>query len=267
MHDGSRFRIDLAIFNHLTFQQGQTTEIKQCTVGDSDIDNCVLPDCGLVRVYHGADLLRLGDMLECVCVYTADPLLLDSVLTEEDELATGCRRYPPPSVAPRLHCVTYRKLCSSFPLLMPVTVANGTVGKISEACQAVLGDLGVGCISSFSRWSLVPVLNDKFVACTALTEANLDQVKALRQLQATEWQRVRSCVVNMLTAALGGDELAAAYVLLASLSRVCGRPNEADAALLGSLPVQLSGLAAEDPVCASLSHILALIVPRCRLVS
>ena len=82
-------------------------------------DFMVANDCCLVKVYGNMnDGLRLNDMVEFVGIYTADPDgdglntcgVFDNFDDFEDPVGDRNAHIPPPSLAPRLHCISYRKL-------------------------------------------------------------------------------------------------------------------------------------------------------------
>jgi hypothetical protein len=92
--------------------------------------------CCLARIYdceEGADL-KLNDMVEVLGIYTLDLVLnerdsrgnsladmMDPFGGFEAEEEDQSESLPPPSVAPRLHVISFKILGSSFPLLSPIT--------------------------------------------------------------------------------------------------------------------------------------------------
>lgn len=131
------------------------------------------------------------------------------------------------SVAPRIHCITFRRLGSSFPLLYPVHMKKAS-SKVS--CK----------MYSSSLWGS---------QVASRTEAAFDHI-ASKQL-----------ALDHITIALGGDTLAAEYVLLAVLSRLYNREEES--LLLGSLSVNLCGMARGDERVATLRRAISDFVPLC----
>ena len=71
----------------------------------------------------------------------------------------------------------------------------------------------------------------------------------------------RQLVLEHITRALGGDDLAGEYVLLAVLSRLYNREEES--LLLGSLSVNLCGMARGDDRVAALKIAISDFVPLC----
>jgi Mini-chromosome maintenance replisome factor len=130
-------------------------------------------------------------------------------------------------VAPRIHCISFRRLGSSFPLLYPVHLKNAS-SKVSYKEY------------SNSLWGSQPAVR---------TERTLDHI-ASKQL-----------ALDHITKALGGDSLAAEYALLAVLSRLYNREEES--LLLGSLSVNLCGMARGDGRVAALKRAIADFVPLC----
>jgi Mini-chromosome maintenance replisome factor len=130
-------------------------------------------------------------------------------------------------VAPRIHCISFRRLGSSFPFLYPVHLKN-TSGKV--ACKKYSNTLWESQVADH-------------------TESAFDHI-ASKQL-----------ALDHITKALGGDTLAAEYVLLAVLSRLYNREEES--LLLGSLSVNLCGMNRGDDRVAALKRAVADFVPLC----
>jgi hypothetical protein len=130
-------------------------------------------------------------------------------------------------VAPRIHCISFRRLGSSFPLLYPVHLKS-TSSKI--ACKKY----------SNSLWGSQVAVR---------TESAFDHIASKQR------------ALDHITKALGGDDLAAEYVLLAVLSRLYNREEES--LLLGSLSVNLCGMARGDDRVAALKRAIADFVPLC----
>ena len=169
---------------------------------------------------------------------------------------------PPPSVAPRLHCITFRRLGSSFPLLLPVTA--GAVAQTGASAQ-------IQTTSHTSLWHRNSNNNNagNVVASTAA---------------ATSTAMSHAWVVRHLTHALAGDALAAEYVALAMLSRLRSREHN-ESLLLGVLSLNLCGFETratsrrgvsgsgddgngdgDDPRMQALLYAIEDIVPRCVLL-
>lgn len=107
-----------------------------------------------------------------------------------EEIAAHC---PAPSLVPRLHCIVARHLPHTNPML-PVDDASKLGNKFSSfSLNCALIDAEVTNITIFV------VLN------------NIVDKPAL----------IRSQLISMLTECIGGDALAAEYILLHLLSRVC----------------------------------------------
>jgi hypothetical protein len=69
-------------------------------------------------------------------------------------------------------------------------------------------------------------------------------------------------VIDRFTQALEGDVVAAEYAMLATLSRLYSR-DESESLLLGSMSLNLCGLAPNDPRIRALAAVISDIVPRC----
>ena len=91
--------------------------------------------CCIAKMYESGAEFRLNDMVEVVGVYTLDyNVVPDPACTSEIEyildptlgLTDGDLgdSMPPSSIAPRLHCITFRRIGSSFPLLQSVGTAD-----------------------------------------------------------------------------------------------------------------------------------------------
>ncbi len=219
----------------------------------------------LVRVYDGASRPspRLLDMIEFLCIYTHDSLSQDIEITGDlvSSFFDGCgldrssfcetgfadASHPPPSVAPRLHSVSWRKLGSSFPLLMTVDSVPSKSSLATIALQTVLNKSAPRVDTNSYH-----ILSESYFGL-------LDSVEADVMLSRDRLIEVRSSVLALLTDALWGDSLAAEYVLLGVLSQVYSRHEES---LLGSVTVQLIGIQAGDERVKSLERGLANFVPR-----
>eukprot|EP01034_Spumella_vulgaris_P023517 gene23517-29739_t len=167
----------------------------------------------------------------------------------------GIPRYPPSSVAPRLHCVAWRRLGSSYPLLRSVSVpdrGHHDISSVSSALQAVLRREGPP----------THVLCEEALRTSASTSTITEWgVVAVSMLQELSLREARSAVLAMLTDALRGDALSAEYVLLAVLSRVYARHDETT--VLGCIAIELCDLEVDDARVGALMSALTAIVPRC----
>ncbi|CAM9790171.1 unnamed protein product [Phaeothamnion confervicola] len=179
----------------------------------------------VVKVYGaGAGDFKLNDTVEFVGVLTTDtraaaggsagpegcdgggsdaPRLLGDPFAE---LEAFSQQLPPPSIAPRLHCLAHRRIAAVAPL--PVDAASPRA-ILLNAAAAVAAPAAVSGAAATPSGSLAAFAG-----------------------------RARAAAVARLSAALGGDDLAAEYVLLALLSRAYARtPMLA----LGCLSVALTG--------------------------
>ena len=137
------------------------------------------------------------------------------------------------SMAPRIHCITYRRLGSSFPLLYPVHI------KACDVTNTISSSAGSGSSYSSSLWETRRPLS----------------IESSHHIATKEW------VVQRIAQALGGDRLAAEYVVLAILSRLYSR--EDGSLLLGSLSLSLCGCVQDDACLSALKTALSEIVPLC----
>lgn len=135
-----------------------------------------------------------------------------------------------------MHCISYRRLGSSFPFFHPVHVPDFSDCSTEESIIE-------GTKQSVALWG------DQMVEDTVTDQ--------------TENMAVREWVLNRIAKALCGDRLAAEYVLLSVLSRTYSRDETGANLLLGSLPINLHGFAVEDKRINDLKKVLTALVPLC----
>jgi len=155
---------------------------------------------------------------------------------------------PPPSVAPRLHCIVFRRLGASFPLLVSVSMPVTMTMTMTA--------------SSSSRGSAEPLLVAASPWAASAVSAAAAATRSEGAAGAGGGPAVYGWVVRRVARALGGDALAAEYVALALLSRIRSREQH-ESLLLGVLSLSLSGLLPGDPRLAALRAVVADVVPRC----
>ena len=90
-----------------------------------------------------------------------------------------------------------------------------------------------------------------------------DQVVADTVTSRAENMTTKEWTLNRIKKALGGDRLAAEYVLLSVLSRTYGMDESGANLLLGSLPINLHGLVNKDKRIEDLNNVLSEFVPLC----
>lgn len=198
----------------------------------------------IVKLYdidpsEGTSPIRLNDMIEVVGVYSREnmgsflaPLAAkpDNELIGGDPFGAledfegGMNRLKD---VPVIHCVVFKKLCSAYPLFVPINDHNGRM--------AVEYNINV------------PLLQGR-----GTSDSSFDFASA------------RSFVLERLTGALGGDALAAEYVMLSLISHVISR--NADAAV-GNLHLNLTDVSPNDPRIDALRREISNIVPRLISVS
>ena len=92
----------------------------------------------LVKVYDDEHALVLNDMVEFVGLLTLDPTLAAAPEAEDAmEAAEAAAHHPPPSLAPRLHAVAWRRLEHSNPLL-PDTLPTAAAAEEASATRRQL---------------------------------------------------------------------------------------------------------------------------------
>lgn len=95
-------------------EASKTTE-KQSLVSKDHILNFPLPSrtgkACQIKIYEKADGVKINDLIEFVGFLSVDPLLSQSSQNEDEinelELQT---HNPPPSIIPRIHCVSWKKM-------------------------------------------------------------------------------------------------------------------------------------------------------------
>jgi Mini-chromosome maintenance replisome factor len=140
------------------------------------------------------------------------------------------------SMAPRLHCISYRRLGSSYPLLHPVHVPDYMESKADD-------NLIESANQSVTLWG--------------------DQTATHAAVSSTENKATKEWILNRIAKVLGGDRTAAEYVLLSVLSRTYGRDDTGANLLLGTLSITLNGFTVGDSRIEKLKEALSEFVPLC----
>ena len=203
--------------------------------------------CCLAKMYDcDDDSFRLNDMIELVGVYSLDYSVspVAAVATDDNDDGDGTLSafagfelmgdlLPPTSIAPRLHCLTFRRIGSSFPLLQEVRAGG---------------------------WMCIPLGGGVYAGGGDGPERGMD-LHQLCVLQPAAMQAARAALLQALTRTLLGDAVAAEYVLLALLSRVITRT---ESVIVGCLPLVLSGFGAAggSSLVAALRDVVGMAVPR-----
>jgi len=182
---------------------------------------------------------RLNDMIEIIGIFSLesydDSLPVSSEQSEYEQLYFGdsfTSNLPPCSVAPRVHCITFRRLGSSFPLLIEMPKA----GEQDDSARYIVASKAVG----------------PFTIGQPSIDLSIEKINIAREK-----------VIAIIEKAIGGDRLLATYVMLAILSRVYARPENL---VLGSLALNIIGFEYQDKRINMLKDALSLIVPRCSIV-
>ena len=139
-------------------------------------------------------------------------------------------------LVPPLHCITYRKLGSSYPLLHPVHVPDSRATAADE-------NLIESTNQSVTLWG------DQTVTHTAVS--------------STENKATKEWILSRIAKVLEGDRTAAEYVLLSVLSRTYGKDDSGANLLLGTLSVSLNGFTVSDRRIEKLKEVLSEFVPLC----
>lgn len=197
---------------------------------DSDQISCV------TKMYNidSSDSIKLNDMIEVVGILSFEAAMDEDDTTNETGLSTaGCSMIEVSSGTggPRIHGITYRKLCSSFPLLKPIVVTGG-----------------------LSQNLFANIKRDESIF---LNNANLEHAAITIGSRSRE---IRRAIINRLTKALHGDKLMAEYVLLVLISKVYSR---SDGVMLGALTLNIYGRQTHDNVIAAVYEAIGLLMARC----
>jgi hypothetical protein len=233
------------------------TAVKQC--------------CCIVKMYDLEDqqAFKLNDVYEVVGIYNFEADASATTVFNYNEVDSGLdTEIWPASIAPRLHCITFKRLGSSFPLLIEVQSSDldndgkeekqeENVENMKESSNSGDEDVGTGT-SSVKEMRLLR----HGIGCSAFSSANIsvDGLFRNKNMEHSVFLRNRNRILRAISCALGDDDLAAEYILLATLSRIVFRQG---AMLLGSLKVCIGRLSVNDIRIGQLQEVLRQFVPRC----
>jgi len=193
--------------------------------------------------------VKLNEVVEFIGVLEADPSADFNAQAARDgaafgmsesELAALC---PPSSRVPRLHCLLHRRLSATDEVL-EYAAAKADVGGGQS-------DDGLISTSAAAHCSLSTAgAAGSVTSAAALTAASPTAGDLAPAATGGTLPRGRALALGALTTALGGDELAAEYVLLVACAKVVAR---VDGLPLGCLPLHLSLPASDGGVNESIS--------------
>lgn len=199
--------------------------------------------CCVAKMYEDSGSgFRLNDVIEVVGVYTLDYATTSSSAQEAgllgfDFAADFLDTLPPASIAPRLHCIAFRRIGSSFPLLGQVTVAGGE-----------------------QVWATVPRDGGGIYAAKPVPHGvSFPPGTPPLVLPPARLAAARADLLSLLTAILS-NATAAEYVLLALVSRVATRTDSE--IILGYLPLVVSGFNPGSSRVRALLDLIPRVVPR-----
>jgi len=180
-----------------------------------------------VKLY-GADVesggVKLNEVVEFIGVLEADPSADFDAPAARDAAAFGMSESevaalcPPPSRVPRLHCLLHRRLSATDEVIEYAAAARAAEGRTDEGIMAISSAVADASASSATPVVDVPTAED------------------FASAPGSAPPKVRAMVLAALTSALGGDDLAAEYVLLAACAKVVAR---VDGMPLGCFPLHL----------------------------
>ncbi len=187
--------------------------------------------CCVAKMYnnHSSDSIKLNDMIEIVGILSFE------VAIEEDDHANESGHSMIESSGGsgglRIHGITYRKLCSSFPLLKPIAVTGGQSPNL-----------------------FAHIKRDESIFLSNINSEHTALINSSRSME------VRSAIINRLTKALNGDKLMAEYVLLVLISKVYSR---SDGVTLGALTLNMYGQQVNDNVIVAVREVIGSLMARC----
>jgi hypothetical protein len=117
-------------------------------VSQEHLLNFPIPDssgkvCHL-KVYKNADLLKLNSVWEFVGFLSVDPILANHDVDEEMNDVEFQTHNPPPSLVPRIHCVSFRTLTHSNPLVTADKMSPDRMKIVQKELLIVLTQLMLG---------------------------------------------------------------------------------------------------------------------------
>jgi hypothetical protein len=139
-------------------EQSNSENKRQCTqipkpeasnvVSQEHLLNFPIPDssgkvCHL-KVYKDADLLKLNSVWEFVGFLSVDPILANHDVDEEMNDVEFQTHNPPPSLVPRIHCVSFRTLTHSNPLVTADKMSPDRMKIVQKELLIVLTQLMLG---------------------------------------------------------------------------------------------------------------------------
>jgi hypothetical protein len=150
------------------------------------------------------------------------------LVSPEEEAAHN----PPPFLAPRLQALAFRRLTPAFPAAQPAPVVS--VQLPLPATPTTIADTPNPF--AFRDATIKPDATEAERSRAVLAAASASRLAAVAATAGAPLSAVRSSIVDFIAALLGGDKLAAEYVLLTCLSSVTARR---DLFVLGKLALNI----------------------------
>lgn len=99
-----------------------------------------------LKIYKDSETIKLNDLCEFVGFLSLDPLLShESYHGEQFDNAMEVQTHnPPPSLVPRIHCVTWKKLKHSNPLVENIKFSQEKMKILKKELLVVLSQLLLG---------------------------------------------------------------------------------------------------------------------------
>ena len=173
------------------------------------------------------------------------------------------KQRPPPSAQPRLHVLAFRRLPDAHTPILPEPIAAGAPFPwftTPSAPVAADGTSAAAAPAAATPPAAAPAAAPTASPCGAVDEASLAEARA-------QAPALRAALLSGLCTALGGDALAAEYVLLSVTSRVISRHAEMPVGKLhlnlSGCPSPSSGAAPSSPVAGALHAALSELLPLC----
>eukprot|EP01036_Dinobryon_divergens_P025343 gene25343-33877_t len=208
--------------------------------------------CCLVKFYdiHDDESFRINDMVEIIGIYSQPAMISDpdnmtnnshfvsnsEMLEDEVFESVGLSRHPAPENCPRIHCLVFRKLGSTFPLLFQPQMHGSDVSY-----------------SMVASYTTDPAISPTYSGVA--TEMLTDTSKRLLL-------QTREKIITLLTEVCQGDALCANYLLLAILSGAISSSTDGYIVLRMVTGAEITTEKRKKMV-DSLGYVLSNLLPRC----
>lgn len=164
-----------------------STNEKKPTISVEHILNFPIADRGgkacHIKVYKDADKLKINDICEFIGFLSVDPALKIQISDDYDDEMEIQTHNPSPSLVPRIHCVTWKKLIHNNPLINEVNIDLEKLSDTKKELQIILTQLMLGdeLAAEYLLYHLISTvyLRQDFLALGKFT-LNLSQIPIKR---------------------------------------------------------------------------------------